>query len=65
MRSIADGDPQALVLYDRHAGLVFTVALRIVRDRSEAEDLLTEIFSSCGKSAIVTTRCRGSPVSYW
>jgi RNA polymerase sigma-70 factor (ECF subfamily) len=65
MSSIADGDPQALrALYDRHAGLVFTVCLRIVRDRSEAEDLLTEIFFELWQKRDRYNAMRGSPVSY-
>jgi RNA polymerase sigma-70 factor (ECF subfamily) len=65
MRAIADGDPQALkALYDRHAGLVFTVALRVVRDRSEAEDLLTEIFFELWDKRERYNAMRGSPVSY-
>lgn len=65
MSSIADGDPQALkALYDRHAGLVFTVCLRIVRDRSEAEDLLTEIFFELWAKRDRYNAMRGSPVSY-
>ncbi len=65
MSAIADGDSQALkALYDRHAGLVFTVALRIVRDRTEAEDLLTEIFFELWQKRDRYNAMRGSPVSY-
>jgi RNA polymerase sigma-70 factor (ECF subfamily) len=65
MRAIADGDPQALqALYDRHGALVFTVALRIVRDRSEAEDLLTEIFFELWEKRDRYNAMRGSPTSY-
>ncbi len=64
MSAIADGDSQALkALYDRHAGLVFTVALRIVRDRTEAEDLLTEIFFELWQKRDRYNAMRGSPVS--
>ncbi|CAN5681340.1 N/A [soil metagenome] len=65
MSSIAAGDAQALkALYDRHAGLVFTVCLRIVRERSEAEDLLTEIFFELWQKSDRYNAMRGSPVSY-
>src|SRR3954469_15640128 len=65
MSSIAAGDAQALkTLYDRHAGLVFTICLRIVRDRAEAEDLLTEIFFELWEKRGRYNAMRGSPVSY-
>ena len=65
MRGIAAGDPMALrSLFDRHAGLVFTVCLRIVRDRAEAEDLLTEIFFELWQKRDRYNAMRGSPVSY-
>ena len=43
IRRMADGDEAALAaLYDRYAGLVFSVAKRIVGDRSTAEEILQE-----------------------
>lgn len=45
MSGICDGDMQALgYLFQRYARLVRAVALRILRDRSEADDLLQEVF---------------------
>lgn len=45
MARIADGDGDAMdTLYSRHAAVVFTVVLRVVRERSVAEDLLQEAF---------------------
>ena len=39
------GNSEALgVLYDRYSGLVYTIALKILRRPSEAEDLTQEIF---------------------
>jgi RNA polymerase sigma-70 factor (ECF subfamily) len=45
MSCICDGDMQALgYLFQRYARLVRGIALRILRDRSEADDLLQEVF---------------------
>lgn len=50
--AIAAGDRAALAtLYDRHAGLLLGLALRIVRDRREAEDLLHDVFLEAWRSA--------------
>lgn len=65
MSLIAAGDAQALkALYERHGGLVFTICLRIVRDRTEAEDLLTEIFFELWEKRDRYNAMRGSPMSY-
>jgi RNA polymerase sigma-70 factor, ECF subfamily len=38
-------DPDALAdLYDRHAGLVYGLAMSVLRDTTEAEDLTQEVF---------------------
>lgn len=50
--SIARGDRRALAsLYDRHSALLLGLALRIVRDRREAEDLLHDVFLEAWRSA--------------
>lgn len=50
--AIARGDRSALAsLYDRHAGLLLGLAMRIVRDRREAEDLLHDVFLEAWRSA--------------
>src|SRR5258707_1817275 len=42
---MAGGDRAALAkLYERHASLLVGLAMRIVRDRREAEDLLHDVF---------------------
>jgi RNA polymerase sigma-70 factor (ECF subfamily) len=48
----ADGDRDALAeLYDRHAGTMLGVGLRIVRDRGEAEEILHDVFLEAWKRA--------------
>lgn len=50
--AIARGDRDALAtLYDRHSGVLMGLALRIVRDRREAEDLLHDVFLEAWRSA--------------
>jgi RNA polymerase sigma-70 factor (ECF subfamily) len=45
VRRMASGDSQALAaFYDRHAGRVLGLLLRLVPDRAEAEDLLQQTF---------------------
>jgi RNA polymerase sigma-70 factor (ECF subfamily) len=45
MGRVQSGDKQALsVLYDRHARLVLSVGLRILRDTSEAQELVQDVF---------------------
>jgi RNA polymerase sigma-70 factor (ECF subfamily) len=50
--AIARGDRGALAsLYDRHAGILLGLAMRIVRERREAEDLLHDVFLEVWRSA--------------
>jgi RNA polymerase sigma-70 factor (ECF subfamily) len=52
VRAIADGDRGALArLYDRYASILLALALRILRDRREAEDLLHDVFLEVWRSA--------------
>src|SRR4029453_13377090 len=45
MAGISAGDPAALeALYERHAGAVFALCLRVLGDRSEAEEVLEDVF---------------------
>ncbi|MEO8553642.1 MAG: sigma-70 family RNA polymerase sigma factor [Kofleriaceae bacterium] len=52
VRAMAEGNRQALAaLYARHAGLLLGIALRIVRERREAEDLLHDVFLEVWRAA--------------
>jgi RNA polymerase sigma-70 factor (ECF subfamily) len=52
VRAMADGDRGALAsLYDRHASVLLGIAMRIVRDRREAEDLLHDVFLEAWRAA--------------
>ncbi|MCX5745521.1 MAG: sigma-70 family RNA polymerase sigma factor [Proteobacteria bacterium] len=52
VQAMAAGDPAAMAtLYERHSGLLMGLALRIVRDRQEAEDLLHDVFLEAWRSA--------------
>ncbi len=49
---MAEGDRAAMAeLYERHCGLLLGLALRIVRERREAEDLLHDVFLEAWRAA--------------
>lgn len=50
--AMAGGDQSALAeLYERHASLLLGLAVRIVRDKQEAEDLLHDVFLEAFRAA--------------
>lgn len=52
VRRMAEGDRSALSdLYARHSGILLGLALRIVRERREAEDLLHDVFLEAWRAA--------------
>ena len=61
VRDLARGDNAALgAIYDRYAGLMFAVGLRILGDRAEAEEVLHEVFVEAWKQAPTFDPERGS-----
>jgi RNA polymerase sigma-70 factor, ECF subfamily len=52
VQAMAAGDQQALAaLYQRHSDLMLGLAMRIVRNRREAEDLLHDVFLEAWRAA--------------
>jgi RNA polymerase sigma-70 factor (ECF subfamily) len=61
VREVAEGSEAALAsLYDRHADAVFSVALRLNRDRGVAEDIVQETFLALWNRAQQFDPSRGS-----
>jgi RNA polymerase sigma-70 factor, ECF subfamily len=62
---LARGDEGALAeLYDRHARLLYSLALRIVRHEADAEDVLQEVFSQAWRQASRYDASRGTVVGW-
>jgi RNA polymerase sigma-70 factor (ECF subfamily) len=65
IRRLAAGDHHALgEFYDRYAGLVNALALRVLRDNSDAEDVVQEVFVQVWRQASRFDPARGS-VEAW
>ena len=65
IRRVADGDVRAIgELYDRYSPTLFPVALRILRERSEAEDILHDAFVAVSERAGQYTPERGSVIAW-
>ena len=62
---IVDRDERAVAdLYDRHHRLLFGLILRVLRDRSEAEEVLQEVFVSVWTRAATYNVALGSPAAW-
>lgn len=56
LSKIKTGDEQALTqLFQRHSRLVFSVAMRVLNDREDAEDVLQEIFMQIWRKPLEVT----------
>jgi RNA polymerase sigma-70 factor (ECF subfamily) len=65
IQQIAKQDRDAFSqLYDRFSTLVFTLAMRMLRARSDAEDLLQEVFVQVWRQAQNYSAERGSPEAW-
>jgi RNA polymerase sigma-70 factor (ECF subfamily) len=65
MDRMTRGDQTALAdLYDRHARTVYSLALRIVGDRAEAEDVVQEVFTQAWRFCSRYDRARAT-VAGW
>jgi RNA polymerase sigma-70 factor (ECF subfamily) len=65
MLRIERGDADALgTIYDRYGGLVYTLGVRILRDRSEAEELVSDVFLEIWRRAKRYDPARGAPMTY-
>jgi RNA polymerase sigma-70 factor (ECF subfamily) len=65
VRRLAAGDPAALAeFYDRFAALVNALALRILRDTADAEDVVQEVFLQAWRQADRFDPARGTPEAW-
>jgi RNA polymerase sigma-70 factor, ECF subfamily len=65
LQQVASGDRDAFMrFYERYASLAFTFALRLLGSRSDAEDLLQEVFLQVWHQARHYSPERGSPEAW-
>ena len=65
LRRIAQGEGDAVAeLYDRHARSIYSLALRILHDPAETEDVVQEVFSQAWRQASSYDASRGA-VAAW
>lgn len=62
---VADGDQSALTtLYDSTNRLVFGLILRVVTDRSNAEEVLLDVYTQVWRQASTYDSLRGAPLAW-
>ena len=65
IRRMAARDRDGLAaFYDRYAGLVYPLVLRIVRDPADAADVLQEVFWEAWQTAAAYDAARGTPEAW-
>jgi RNA polymerase sigma-70 factor, ECF subfamily len=65
IRRLAKGDAAALgEFFDRYAGRALGLALRILRDRTEADDVVQEVFVQVWRQAARYDPARGNPEAW-
>jgi DNA-directed RNA polymerase specialized sigma24 family protein len=65
MRRIAERDPAALrELYDKHSGLIYTLALRVLNKPDDAEELVGDVFWEVWEKSSRYDQTRSSPLTY-
>jgi RNA polymerase sigma-70 factor (ECF subfamily) len=62
---IAKGDRRAFgQLYDRSSPVLFTLSLKMLGDREEAEDLLQEVYTEVWRKSVRYDERRGTPMAW-
>jgi RNA polymerase sigma-70 factor (ECF subfamily) len=65
LRRIAGGDRAAFSdFYDQYSGLLFSIAVKVLNDAKEAEDVLQEVFMQIWNKADAYNPLLGKPVSW-
>jgi len=65
MRRIAERDSDAMrELYDRHAGLVYAIAMKVLHNRDDAADVTEDVFFELWDKASRFDASRASPSTY-
>src|SRR5262245_24286221 len=65
IQRMASRDTKALdIFYDRYNRLVFSLVLRIVRTREDAEDIVVDVFWQIWQQSVRYDKSRGRPLAW-